>query len=340
MNRKSLFFSHPGRVEVLDEPLEEPADGRLLVRTLFSAISSGTEMLAYGGRLPEEMPLDANLPALQGTFRYPFKYGYALVGEVVSVGNGLSQEWLGRRVFSFHPHESAFTAAPGDVIPVPQGLDVLDALFLPNMETAVNLVQDGRPIIGEMVAVWGLGVVGLLTAALLAQFPLKKLAAFDRFEKRRQAALEMGVLVSQASEGGLEYAPGENLFHRDHPGYDLAYELSGSPAALDQAIALTGFDGRVVIGSWYGKAAVPLSLGGAFHRSRIRLLSSQVSTVSPELSGRWSKPRRFEEAWRQLVGIRPKKWITHVYPFEQAGAAYKKIAENPEETIQVILEYS
>ena len=123
------------------------------------------------------------------------------------------------------------------------------------------------------------------------------------------------------------------------PGADLSYELSGNPLALDQAIAVTGFNGRVVIGSWYGQKHADLNLGGRFHRSRIRLISSQVSTVAPEWSGRWNKSRRLHVAWEMLQSLRPVHLITHRFPLEQASQAYALLDQHPQEAIQVLFTY-
>jgi len=118
--------------------------------------------------------------------------------------------------------------------------------------------------------------------------------------------------------------------------FDLTFELSGSPSALNDAIALTAFSGRIVIGSWYGEKRAEVDLGGAFHRSRIKMIASQVSTIAPELRGRWDKARRFGVAWEALRRIQPQKWITHRFPIEEAAQAYKLLDENPQETIQVV----
>ena len=120
----------------------------------------------------------------------------------------------------------------------------------------------------------------------------------------------------------------------------VAFERSGSPAALNDARALTTFSGRIVIGSWYGEKHAEIDLGSAFHRSRIRLISSQVSTLAPELSGRWDKARRFEVAWRALQKIEPKKWITHHFSIGQAQEAYRLLDEDPQQTIQILVTYS
>ncbi len=126
---------------------------------------------------------------------------------------------------------------------------------------------------------------------------------------------------------------------RIFPGPDLTYEISANPQALDQAIAATGFSGRVVIGSWYGRKRSDLCLGGRFHRSRMRLISSQVSSIAPELCGRWNKLRRYQLTWQLLQEVKPARFITHRFPISQAARAYELIDRQPEEVIQVILTY-
>jgi threonine dehydrogenase-like Zn-dependent dehydrogenase len=203
------------------------------------------------------------------------------------------------------------------------------------METAVNFVQDGAPLLGERVLVLGQGVVGLLTAALLAEFPLEALITADHYALRRENSpvprASLDPLAGDFPEKARQLLP---------HGADLSYELTGSPEALNQALAHTAFSGRVVIGSWYGEKRAPLDLGGSFHRSRIRLISSQVSTLAPELTGRWDKPRRFDTAWKALERIRPEKWITHRFPLEEAGQAYRLLDENAQATIQIVLDHA
>ncbi len=310
----------------------------VLVQAGLSAISPGTEMLVYRGEFPSGMKVDASIEALTGEFAYPLKYGYSMVGRVAAIGPGVDAEWAGKRVFAFQPHASHFLSRPEDLFPIPPDIRDEDAAFLPNMETAVNFVLDGAPLIGERVAVLGQGVVGLLTTALLARFPLESLVTFDRFPRRRQASLSLGAEVSLNPSAPDEVVPFS-------PGFDLVYELTGDPAALDLAIALCRFSSRIVIGSWYGEKQAAIDLGGKFHRERIRLVSSQVSTIEPGYSGRWDKTRRMEVAWEMLRQIKPagasgeRGLITHTFPFRQAREAYRLIDENPAETIQVLIDY-
>jgi 2-desacetyl-2-hydroxyethyl bacteriochlorophyllide A dehydrogenase len=341
MKRQTLYFTAPAQVCVVSENLPDALDGQLLVRSVLSAISPGTEMLIYHGLWPKELRVDESIPALGGEFGFPLKYGYAMVGQVVECGPGAGREWLGRRVFSFHPHESLFWAAPEELIVLPESVAFEDAAFLPNMETAVNFVMDGAPLAGEQVAVFGQGVVGLLTTSLLAQFPLAALVSVERYPLRRSLSLQIGAHTSldPGAAGGLEAVKASLQSGRAYPGADLTYELSGAPEVLNAAIECTGFNGRVIVGSWYGQKSAPLELGGRFHRSRIRLISSQVSSLAPELSGRWSKSRRFEWVWEMVRRVHPARLITQRLPFDLADQAYTLLDQSPDQAVQVVLNY-
>jgi 2-desacetyl-2-hydroxyethyl bacteriochlorophyllide A dehydrogenase len=338
MRQQRLEFLGPGRVAVKDEPAPRPAADQVLVRTRCSAISPGTEMLVYRGQWPKGVAVDATVEALSGPFAYPLAYGYCAVGRVIDQGAAVPGDWRGRRVFAFQPHRDLFCAAPATLQPIPDDLDDENALFLPNMETAVNLLLDGCPLIGEKVVVVGQGIVGLLTTALLSRFPLAGLTTLDHHPLRREASRRFG-----ADECHDPHDP--SLFPRldAAPGRggqaDLVYELSGNPAGLETALALVRYSGRVVVGSWYGAKKVELDLGSFFHRGRISLISSQVSSVSPGLTGRWQAARRLNFTWEMLRQVRPAGCITHRFALAEAALAYALIDNSPEETIQVIFAY-
>jgi threonine dehydrogenase-like Zn-dependent dehydrogenase len=292
-------------------------------------------MLVYQGRFPRDLETDSAISGLRGGFRYPLAYGYACTGVVRELGTHVDPAWLNKHVFAFQPHTSSFVCKPESLLPIPDSLAPETACFLPNMETAVNLVQDGAPLFGERVLVLGQGVVGLLTASLLAEFPLETLVTADCYPRRCDSSPVQRLSALDPN------APDFHSQARDllHQGADLTFELSGRPETLNDALALTRFSGRIVVGSWYGEKRAEIDLGGAFHRSRIQLISSQVSTIAPGLSGRWDKQRRFEAAWKALERIHPEKWITHRFPVEHAEEAYRLLDERPAETIQVVLEY-
>ena len=336
--RHRLEFVAPGRVAVHEGPAPQPAADQVLVQTRFSAISPGTEMLVYRGQWPQGVTVDATLEALAGTFAYPLAYGYCTVGRVIAAGPAVTGDWLGRRVFAFHPHEDLFCARPSLLHPIPDDLDDETALFLPNMETAVNLMLDGAPLIGEQVVVIGQGIVGLLATALLARFPLASLTTLDSHPLRRRASLRLGASQSLDPadpdfDNRLGAIPGQG------GQADLVFELSGNPAGLDTALTATRPSGRVVIGSWYGSKRADLDLGSFFHRGRLTLISSQVSGIAPALSGRWQAHRRLEVAWEMLRQVHPRTLITHRFALADAAEAYALIDRSPGETIQVVFEH-
>ena len=337
MDRKTVYFTAPGRVELREESLPSLGADEILVETQISAISAGTELLVYRGQFPRDV-VDSH-DNLSSALNYPLAYGYACVGKVLEIGSSVPRKWENRLVFSFQPHTSHFIAKPKSLFLVPETLSSEAACFLPNMETAVNLVQDAAPILAERVLVLGQGIVGLLTAALLHEFPLECLVTADRYELRRKVSLELG------ADSSLD--PSFDDFRSralrspigSHAGFDLTIEVSGNPSALDDAIALTIFSGRVLIGSWYGEKPALVDFGASFHRSRIKLISSQVSSISPELSGRWDKSRRFASAWNALKRLQPEKWITHRFSLDQAAQAYQLLDSSPELALQVVFEY-
>ncbi|HSG26736.1 MAG TPA: zinc-binding dehydrogenase [Anaerolineales bacterium] len=334
MKARSLVFTSPSQVSIQEQSLPKMGEDQVLVQTIFSLISPGTEMLIYRGQFPRGLA-DPNDP-FSSNLNYPLKFGYACVGKVIEVGKNVDPGWLDQRVFAFQSHGSHFFASPESLHLVPEGCPLERACFLANMETAVNLIQDAAPILGESAMVFGQGIVGLLTTALLAEFPLQATLTADRYPSRREVSLSLGITAS--------FDPVDEHFQQNvreilPDGADLSLELSGSPAALNAAIALAGFGGRIVVGSWYGGRPATLDLGGTFHRSRLKLISSQVSTIAASLSARWNKARRFDTAWSALARVRPERWITQRFRLEEADRAYRLLDQSPQDCIQIIFEY-
>lgn len=327
---------------LVEEELPPPGPGQVRGETLLSAISPGTELLIYRGQAPRRLAADVSLPALAGaTLDFPLKYGYAAVARVAAVGPGVDPAWEGRLVFAFQPHAEGFVADLASLQPLPPGVAPDEAVFLPNLETALTLTLDGRPLIGERVVVFGQGIVGLLLTSVLARFPLEVLVTVEPWASRRLASETAGAHVSldPAAPDFRERLQALLSRERPCPGADLTFEVSGKPETLDLALECLGFHGRVVIGSWYGEQVAPLHLGGEFHRRRQHLMSSQVSTIAPELSGRWNKSRLLALAWRLLPELGVRRFITHRLPFSQAPEAYRLLAEHPEEALQVVFTY-
>ncbi len=342
-----MVFVAPGEVEVREETMEAPKADEVFVRTLCSAVSPGTERLVYRGNLPDDLALDASIEVLRGqSSRYPLTYGYASVGVVEATGSSVSSSWEGTRVFAFQPHVSRFVAAPSALVPLPQDVDVSDAVMIPSVETAINLVMDGRPMIGEKAVVFGQGVVGLLTTALLNRHPLERLLTSDLSTMRRRRSVELGADTSfdpgtiDALCEQLGVEPGKVPEATEtYAGADLAYELTGDPSVLNDAIRCTGFRGRIVVGSWYGTKSSPVELGRRFHRSRMQIISSQVSTIDPSYRGRWTKGRRMSTVLEVLDELNPGQLITERFSIDEAPRAYEQLRSD-DELLQPVFEYA
>lgn len=331
---QAVEFIAPGRVEIVKSERPDPTEDEVVVKTSVSAISSGTELLVYRGEVPINAPADASLPSIDGTFSYPIRYGYAAVGEVVDVGSEVDRDWIGTTVFGFNPHESYFVSRPDDLLAIPEGISTERAVFLAKVETAVNFVLDANPRIGEDVAVFGQGVIGLLTTALLTRRDLGQVVAIEPVGTRRALAAEMGAdtTIDPNEENVVEALQRQG-------GVDIAIEVSGQPSTLETAVGATCYGGRVIVGSWYGTKREEIGLGIHFHRERISIESSQVSTVDPALRGRWDRERRRHLALSLLESLEVESLITHRLPIESAARAYQVLLDQPDEAIQVLLAY-
>jgi 2-desacetyl-2-hydroxyethyl bacteriochlorophyllide A dehydrogenase len=336
MKNLAVYFTNVEHVEVREEKTPSIHEQQVLVQTIVSAISSGTEMLFYRGLVPEEIPLDENIPVLATRSGYPFKYGYAVVGKVIESGKMVDPKWKNKLVFAFHPHQRLFAAEPANLIEV-EGISTEDAVYLANMETAVNFAMDGRPLIGERILVFGQGVVGLLTTLLLTQIPLRRLLTVELHEARRKMSIECGAAACLDPQKDDFAMVTDQLLEGNRA--DLVYELTGNPQTLEQVIPLTAFGGRVIIGSWYGTKTDKLQLDSNFHRRRIKLISSQVSTIAPEFTGAWTKQRRLDVAREMVMRLKPSRLTTHRIPIQEADRAYRLLADSPEQAIGVTLTY-
>lgn len=338
MKRRALYFLAPSSAAIVEEDLPPPGEGEAQVKTTVSAVSPGTEMLIYRGQAPSGMAVDDTIAALGGTFSFPIKFGYAAVGQVIAIGPGVDAGWLGRAVFAFNPHETHFNATVTDLHLLPEGITPEAAVFLPNMETAVSFLMDGRPVIGERVMVIGQGVVGLLTTALLADMPLATLIAIDPLALRREWAIRLGATAAFGPDDVERIRAAAS--DAQASGADLTYELSGNPRALDLAIEVTGDYGRIVVGSWYGNKPAEVNLGGRFHRAHMRLIGSQVSALAPQWLGRWTKQRRLDVTWRMIGLHQPERLITHRISIGHAPDAYRLLDNDPSAAVQIVFTYS
>jgi 2-desacetyl-2-hydroxyethyl bacteriochlorophyllide A dehydrogenase len=330
---KAVWFAGPGRAEIRTEAVP-PVGGRdILVRAERSAISHGTEMLVFRGEVPPDMTLD--LPTLAGGFSFPIKYGYGSVGRVLAVGMNVSEVRPGDRVFCLHPHQTQYVVPIELAWPLPATLSPERGVFAANVETALNVLLDAPVRLGERVAIFGQGTVGLLVGLLARRNGAGAVAVVDPIEQRRALARDLGANAAlspaEATPAALEEALGGLP--------DVVYEVSGDPGALQAAIDAVADDGTVMVCSWYGTKPATLDLGGRFHRGRIRLRSTQVGRIAPELSLRWDYARRRGVVLDLLARLPVERLISHRLSFADAPAAYRLLQEHSGETMQVILTY-
>ena len=331
---RAVWFAAPRVAEIRHETAPAPGPGEVRVRSVVSAISHGTEMLVYRGEVPPDLPLD--LPTFAGDFSFPIKHGYATVGRVIDAGPGIEDLRPNDLVFVHHPHQEVFTVPADLPVRLPDGTDPSAGVFFANLETALNIVHDTPLRFGETVLVFGQGVVGLLVTQLLALAGADRVLAVEPLEKRRRLALGVGADATFEPDDDLRARVLEATGGR---GADAAVEVSSSGAALQAALDAVAAEGTVVVASWYGTKPVTLSLGGHFHRGRLRVRSSQVGRIPPELGARWDRGRRTEAVIGLLSRLRLKELVSHRVPFDEAPRAYRLVDEEPHETIQVVLSH-
>jgi threonine dehydrogenase-like Zn-dependent dehydrogenase len=260
---RAFWLREPGVGEIRQVRLREPGPGDVVVRTLHSGISRGTETLVFRGEVPESQWEAMRAPFQDGDLPGPVEYGYLSVG-VVDHGPA---DLLGRTVFCLHPHQTAYVVPADAVVPVPDDVPARRAVLAGTVETAVNALWDAPPLLGDRVTVVGGGMVGCCVARLLARFPCTDVELVDVDPSRAEVAARLGVpLVAP------EDAAGER---------DLVVHASATGAGLQLSLGLLRAEGTVLELSWYGDREVTLPLGAAFHSRRLTLRASQVGTVAP-----------------------------------------------------------
>ncbi|TVR00436.1 MAG: dehydrogenase [Spirochaetaceae bacterium] len=313
--------------EIRSSRLPQPAAGEVLVRTLRTGISRGTESLVFRNRVPKSQYAQMRAPFMEGDFPFPVKYGYCNVGLVEHGPDTL----LGRRVFCLYPHQDRYVVPAEACTPIPDAVPTERAVLAAQVETAINATWDARIAVGDRVAVIGLGVIGALVAWLAARIPGVAVTAFDRNPRRASVAEAVGARFKPVeSPGGGEPSAREAASHRAADAFDLVFHASASPAGLQFALALAGLEARVVELSWYGETPVPLPLGESFHSGRLQLIGSQVGRIPGDHAARWTCSRRLELAVSLLADPVLDVLLTGSIPFAQLPGAMSTILGDPE----------
>jgi threonine dehydrogenase-like Zn-dependent dehydrogenase len=286
-----------------------PAAGELLVETLFSGISRGTERLVAEGRVPTEEVERMRAPLMQGRFPFPVAYGYCAVGRIAGGARD------GETVFALAPHATRFACPDGMAVPVPDGVPPARAVLAANMETALTILWDSGAGPGDRVAVVGAGVVGALAGYLAARLPGAEVTLVDVAPSRAALAARLGCRFADPDD-----APGEQ---------DVVIHTSARAAGLARALDLCGSEATVVEASWYGAGTVPVPLGAAFHSQRLRIVGSQVGRVPPGRAPRWTFRRRMDTALRLLADPALEALISGETAFSDLAGAYPGILADP-----------
>ncbi|HUK34702.1 MAG TPA: zinc-binding alcohol dehydrogenase [Vicinamibacterales bacterium] len=312
---RAFWIAAPGRGEIRSQPLSAPSSGDVVVRTLYSAISRGTESLVFEGRVPPSEFTRMRAPFQEGDFPAPVKYGYASVGEIEHGSRDLE----GRHAFVLYPHQTKYVVPAEAIHLIPSSVPPARAVLAANLETAVNGVWDAAIKPGDRVVVIGGGAVGCLAAWLAAKIPGCEVELVDVNPKREAIARQLGV-----SFAGPMVARGDA---------DVVLHASGSADGLATAMLVAGFEATVVELSWYGNKEVPVLLGGGFHARRLTLKSSQVGHVAASQRARWDTRRRMAFALSLLVHDELDVLVTGESAFDDLPSAMARLASSPGDTI-------
>jgi 2-desacetyl-2-hydroxyethyl bacteriochlorophyllide A dehydrogenase len=307
----TFWVRAPGEGEVRAVDLPVPGPGDVVVRTLYSGVSRGTETLVFRGRVPPSQATRMRAPFQEGEFPAPVKYGYLNVGVVERGPDTL----VGRTVFCLYPHQTRYVVPAAVVTPVPDDVPAGRAVLAGTVETALNALWDAAPRIGDRIAVVGGGMVGCCVAALLARFPEVAVELVDVDPARAAVAAALGVAFATP-----ERARGD---------CDLVVHASATEAGLARSLALLGDEGEVVELSWYGDRPVAVPLGEAFHARRLTIRASQVGAVAAARRARRSHADRLALALRLLADPRFDALISREIDFVDLPAEMPRIADEP-----------
>lgn len=311
---RALWLTDREQAEFRDANLPPLCEGHVRIESLFGAISRGTEALVFRGAVPPSEYETMQAPLQQGQFPFPVKYGYAVVGKITAGPN----ERLGQTVFCLHPHQNLFDALMGMAVPVPASVPSSRAVLAANMETALNGVWDAGILPGDKVAIVGGGLVGLLIAFLAAKIPGTDVTIIDLNESRSVLAEAFGCGFATPSEAEVKAG-----------GSDIVFHTSASAAGLATAIALAGFEARIVEMSWYGNRMPDVPLGGRFHSQRLSIIGSQVGHVPSSRRARWPLARRMAKALDLLADDRLDALISGETAFADLDRHYASILADP-----------
>jgi 2-desacetyl-2-hydroxyethyl bacteriochlorophyllide A dehydrogenase len=340
-------FSGPREVAIVDEPEQPLVAGHVRVRTWYSGISAGTELTAYRGSNPYQSktwdPDRRIFVAGAPTFPYPSSgWGYQEVGQIIETADDVTGLAPGDVVYGIWGHrgEAVVPAAKLAGHQLPAGVRPMHAVFVRVGAVALNAVLAADLHVGEDVAVFGQGVIGLLTTRL-STLNGARVIAVDMLPARLHLSTSFGAALTVSADvpGGagqaVRSATGINL------GVDVAVEISGSYRALHEAIRSVQPGGRVVAAGFYQGEGHGLALGEEFHLNRVELIASQIGSVPRGLTARWDHERMLR-VFMQLIAdsaVDVAPLVTHVVDVADAAEAYTLLDRHPDQALQIVLSF-
>jgi threonine dehydrogenase-like Zn-dependent dehydrogenase len=305
---QAFWIRSPGHGEIAQIDVRHHGPDDVLVRTLYSGVSRGTETLVFRGGVPASQYDVMRAPFQEGDFPGPVKYGYLNVGVVEEGPASL----LGRTVFCLYPHQTRYVVPASAVVAVPDSVPARRAILAGTVETAVNAVWDATPLVGDRIAVVGGGMVGCCVAGVLAGLPGARVQLVDIDPARGAVADAFGVGFATTDQ-----ALGE---------CDIVVHASATSAGLALALRLLATEGEVVELSWYGDREVSVPLGEAFHSRRLAIRSSQVGAIAPARRVRRTYADRLALALKLLANPAFDTLITGDSPFTDLPAVMNRLA--------------
>lgn len=339
---KRLIFKGPREVGFEEYEEKKPGDKEVKLQTLFTGISSGTEMNVYRGAAPfynKKFDADKKLfiDSEQGQWKYPMAYGYEHVGKVIEAGRDVSALKKGDIVATQANHRTTAIVHENYAFKLPEGVAPEIGVFMSPLRITYNGILDADIHLGDTVAIFGQGTMGLIMTQLV-KLSGGNVIAIDFIDRRLQIAKKFGTLTINPKEVKDVALEIRNL--TGNRGADTAIELTGSTKALNEAVRTVCARGTVISMGWYPGEAKGLYLGEEFHHNWVNIKCSQIGNVNPSLSMRWTMQRRDEFVMELLPRLSLKELTTHVYDFNEAAKAYEIVDKHPEEIIQVVLKYS
>jgi len=322
MKSHALWHLSSEASEIAEEELPEEMRDQLLIESVYSMISMGTERQVALGMVPPDVQEAMKVPYMDGSFSFPCKYGYSLVGKVVKGPPSLTDKF----VHVMHPHQDMAWVDPLSVYPIPDDIPPYRAVLAGNLETAVNAIWDSEISIGDSILIAGFGIIGALIASLASGIAGVRVTVFEKNEFRSRKAIQSGYDIYTNGE------PTGQIF-------DAAFNTTADAGGLQFCIDNIGYEGQVTEVSFYGARQISVLLGGSFHTARKKIIVSQVSRIPGKKLNRWDHLRRKDLVFNILKNVNYDSLIGNVIPFRDAPGMFNRLRNNSVNEISIVIKY-